>query len=61
MPKKKKEAKTHDDCRKTVCAICMKKSDRELSDVAKEKILHFIQKDLNFFKERAPLGIFVNW
>ena len=52
--------KTHDDCRKTVCVICMKKCDRELSDAAKEKVLHFIQKGLNFLDERVSLGICVD-
>ena len=53
-------SKTHDECRKSVCVVCMKKSDRELTVAAKEKILQFIEPDLDFNDDRVPLGICVN-
>ena len=53
-------SKTHDECRKSVCVVCMKKSDGELTVAAKEKILQFIEPDLDFNDDRVPLGICVN-
>ena len=53
-------SKTHDECRKYVCVVCMKKSDRELTVAAKEKILQFIEPNLDFNDDRVPLGICVN-
>ena len=46
-------AKTHEECRKPVCAICMKKGDQELTENYKSKILQQIQKDLDFNDESA--------
>ena len=47
-------AKTHEECRKSVCVICMKKGDQELTENYKSKILQQIQKDLDFNDERVP-------
>ena len=49
-------AKTHDECRKSVCIICMKKVDQELSVFYIEKIHQYIQKDVNFQDDRVPFA-----
>ena len=49
-------AKTHKECRKSVCVICMKKGDQELTENYKSTIPQQIQKDLDFNDERVPLA-----
>ena len=49
-------AKAHEDCRKTVCIICMKKADRELAGTQMTKIQQVIQKHINFKEHRTPLA-----
>ena len=51
--------KDHDNCRRTVCVICMKKSDREISKHFISEIHCLILSDVNFQDERVPLGICV--
>ena len=51
--------KGHDDCRRTVCVICMKKSDREISKYFISVIHCLISSDVNFQDERVPLRICV--
>ena len=45
-------AKAHEDCRRTVCIICMKKADRELAGTQMAKIQQVIQKHINFKEHR---------
>nr|XP_047146312.1 uncharacterized protein LOC124819137 [Hydra vulgaris] len=49
-------AKNHEECRKSVCVICMKKGDQELTENFKAKILQQIQKEINFNDDRVPLA-----
>ena len=48
-------AKTQKEYRKSVCIICMKKGDQELSKTYKVRILQLVQKDVNFNNKRVPL------
>jgi hypothetical protein len=50
-------AKTHEECRKTVSFLCMKKGHRELTDFMIGRILKLVKSDLNFDDERVPRGI----
>ena len=54
MPNK---ARTHEDCRKTVCFLCMRKCDRELTDFMIALVLKLVKSDLKFEDERVPRGI----
>ena len=54
MPNK---AKSHEDCRKSVCVLCLKKGDRELSDFIKGRIHKLVKININFADERVPLAI----
>ena len=51
------QAKTHEDCRKTTCFLCMKKGNRELTEFMIGSFLRHVKPDLNFDDERVPRGI----
>ena len=50
MPSK---VRTHEDCRKTVCFLCMRKCDRELADLMIVRVLKLVKSDLKFEDERG--------
>ena len=54
-------AKTHEECRKSVCVICMKNGDQERTENYKSKILQQIQKDLNLNDESVPLATCISF
>ncbi|XP_065673024.1 uncharacterized protein LOC136090361 [Hydra vulgaris] len=54
MPNK---AKTHEECRKSVCFLCMRKGDRELNDFIIGRIHKLLKTDIDFADERVPQAI----
>ena len=50
-------ARTHENCRKTVCFLCMGKWHRELTDFMIARVLKLVKSDLKFEDERVPRGI----
>ncbi len=54
MPNK---GKNHEDCRKSVCFLCMRKGDRELNEFIIGRIHKLVKSDINFSDERVPLAI----
>lgn len=53
-------AKTHDDCRKTVCFLCMRKCERELTDFLIGKIKKLVKSDIDFNDPRVPRALCSN-
>ena len=51
MPNK---AKDHEDCRKTVCFICMKKATRELTQFQADRVKKIFEENLNFLDQSVP-------
>ena len=51
------EARTQEDFRKTVCFLCMRKCDRELTDFMIARVLKLVKSDLKFEDERVPRGV----
>jgi hypothetical protein len=54
MPNK---SKNHEDCRKTVCFLCMQKSDRELTQFMIERVHKIVKSDLDFDNDKTPRGV----
>ena len=54
MPNK---AKSHKDCRSSVCLLCMRKGDNYLNDLIIARIRKFVKSDLNHEDKRVPRGI----
>ncbi|XP_065683561.1 uncharacterized protein LOC136096352 [Hydra vulgaris] len=52
-------SKDHNQCRQVVCTLCMKKSDREISEYFISEIKRLISGNINFDDERVPRGICV--
>lgn len=50
-------AKSHSDCLKSVCFLCMKKSDRELTDFMKARINNIFKEAIDFCDEKIPTGV----
>jgi len=50
-------AKNHEENRKSVCCVCMKKSDSPLTTKVIERIHKYIQNDIDFNDSRVPSGI----
>ena len=53
-------AKTHEDCRRAVNIIYMKKADRELTETQMTRIQQVIQKHINFNNNKTPLAVYDN-
>jgi hypothetical protein len=54
MPNK---PKNHEECRKTVCFLCMRKGDREINDFIIGRIHKLVKSDINFADERVPRAL----
>ena len=52
--------KTHEECRKTVCFLCMKKCDRELTEFMISRVQKILGQRLDFDDERLPKGVCTN-
>ena len=50
-------SKNHEDCRKSVCVLCLKKCSRELTQFLVEKILKHFHTSLDLTDTRVPRGI----
>ena len=51
MPNK---AKNYEDCRKSVCFLCIRKGDRELNDFIIGRIHKLVKSNIKFSDERVP-------
>ena len=51
-------ARDHEQNRKPVCVLCLKKANRKLSDLNKEKINSVLQTSIHFYDSRVPTGIY---
>ncbi len=51
------QAKTHEENRKSVCCVCMKKSNDVLTEKVIERIQKRFQQDIDFKDTRVPSGI----
>ena len=47
----------HEDCRKTVCFMCMKKATRELTQFQPDRVKKIFEENLDFLDPRVPRGI----
>ena len=47
-------AKTHEESRKVVSFLCIKKANRELTDTFKQKFLEVLQVSIDFRNTRVP-------
>ena len=54
MPNK---AKDYEDCRKTVCFMCMKKATRELTQFQADRVKKIFEENLDFLDPKVPRGI----
>jgi hypothetical protein len=50
-------AKNHEENRKSVCCVCMKKSNDVLTKTVIERIQKYFQQDIDFKDSRVPSGI----
>ena len=50
-------ARVYEQNRKADCVLSLKKANRELSDLNKEKINSVLQASINFCDRRFPTGI----
>ena len=49
--------KTHEECRRTVCFLCMKKCDRQVTEFMKERIKALFKQEIDFNDPKVPSGI----
>ena len=54
MPNK---AKTHDDCRKTVCFLCMRKCSRQVTSFIEGRVQTILATEIDFTDSRVSQGI----
>ena len=50
-------ARSHDENRKFVCFLCLKKVGRELTAFTKQKAVEVLKKEIDINDSRVPLGI----
>ena len=51
------QAKNHEDCRKTVCLLCMRKAGREVTEFLMQKLISAYETNFDFDDSRVPCGL----